>query len=65
MRGIEAGVIVVFINTCDFGRRVTEMLTREGLKVVILMGKYKLVDERTLTIQEFRAGKFRALITLT
>lgn len=63
VRRMEAGVGVVFINTCDFARRVTEMLTREGLKVALLMGKDMTVGERTLTMEDFRAGKFAALIT--
>ena len=57
------GVAVSFINTCDFAMNVYRKAIQSGHKAALLMGRSMTVNERNLTMKDFRDGKYGVLVT--
>lgn len=63
LRRISRGVTIAFVNTCDFAMNVCRRVQQLGHKTALLMGRDMSVDERNLTMQDFREGKYGVLVT--
>ena len=63
VKRINKGITIAFINTCDFAKTVCMRTQEQGHKTALLMGRDMSVDERNLTMQDFRAGKYGVLVT--
>ena len=63
LQKIDKGITVSFINTCDFAMTVYRKVQQAGHKAALLMGRDMTVDERNLTMKDFRDGKYNLLIT--
>jgi ATP-dependent RNA helicase DDX19/DBP5 len=63
LKRVNTGIAVSFVNTCDFANRVYNKVQNSGHKAALLMGRDMTVDERNLTMQDFREGRYSVLIT--
>jgi ATP-dependent RNA helicase DDX19/DBP5 len=63
LKRVTRGITIAFVNTCDFARLVCNRINTQGHKTALLMGRDMSLDERNLTMQDFRAGKYGVLIT--
>lgn len=63
LKKIDKGITVSFINTCDFAMTVYRKVQQSGHKAALLMGRDMTVNERNLTMKDFREGKYNLLIT--
>ena len=57
------GIAVSFVNTCNFAMNVYRKMQSSGHKAALLMGRDMTVNERNLTMKDFRDGKYSVLIT--
>lgn len=63
LKKADKGIAVSFINTCDFALNVLKKVQQAGHRAALLMGKDMTVNERNLTMKDFRDGKYGVLIT--
>jgi len=63
VRKITTGICVAFINTCQFANRVNDKMKHEGHKAALLMGRDMTINERTVTMDDFKQGKYTLLVT--
>ena len=63
LKRLTKGITIAFVNTCDFARTVCLRIQQQGHKTALLMGRDMSVDERNLTMQDFRSGKYGVLVT--
>ena len=63
LKRINKGITIAFVNTCDFARLVCQRTQAMGHRTALLMGRDMSIDERNLTMQDFRSGKYTVLVT--
>lgn len=57
------GVTLIFVNTVRFAQVLSGVLTRRGLKCALLVGRNITVDERFLTVQDFKRGFYEVVVS--
>jgi ATP-dependent RNA helicase DDX19/DBP5 len=63
LKRITRGITIAFVNTCEFAKNVCRRVEQAGHKTALLMGRDMTVDERNLTMLDFREGKYSVLVT--
>jgi ATP-dependent RNA helicase DDX19/DBP5 len=63
LKKANKGIAVSFVNTCDFAMNIYRKVQNSGHKAALLMGRDMTVNERNLTMKDFRDGKYSVLIT--
>jgi ATP-dependent RNA helicase DDX19/DBP5 len=58
-----SGVTLIFVNTVKFAQVLSGVLTRRGLKCALLAGRNITIDERFLTVQDFKRGFYDIVVS--
>ena len=63
LKKITRGITICFVNSCDYAKSLCARVENLGHKAALLIGKDMTADERALTMNDFRLGKYSVLVT--